>query len=213
MAKKTLLEVGGDDTREDVRDLMNESDVSFNGVDLKEEAEKQNNPVAVEPEPEKSMSRKVSGMMTKSLSMVTMKTNETTDKLTNGLMKKTKSLRSLRNKRKHSNEENMDQSASAGDVSVSEEKKAKIEDIKEPLEDAHNVNVPGLSIQEQAYAKFAGVKNMVSGLSSAVWGVPYAKVVEDPLEISVCDNDLDTGAAAGEDGIKTEDNPNNCVIA
>ena len=32
MAKKTLLEVGGDDTREDVRDLMNESDVSFNGV-------------------------------------------------------------------------------------------------------------------------------------------------------------------------------------
>lgn len=180
---------------------------------MKEEAEKQNNPVAVEPEPEKSMSRKVSGMMTKSLSMVTMKTNETTDKLTNGLMKKTKSLRSLRNKRKHSNEENMDQSASAGDVSVSEEKKAKIEDIKEPLEDAHNVNVPGLSIQEQAYAKFAGVKNMVSGLSSAVWGVPYAKVVEDPLEISVCDNDLDTGAAAGEDGIKTEDNPNNCVIA
>ena len=32
MVKKTLLEVGGDDTREDVRDLMNESDMSFNGV-------------------------------------------------------------------------------------------------------------------------------------------------------------------------------------
>ena len=32
MVKKTLLEVGGDDTREDVRDLMNESDLSFNGV-------------------------------------------------------------------------------------------------------------------------------------------------------------------------------------
>ena len=32
MYKKTLLEVGGDDTREDVRDLMNESDMSFNGV-------------------------------------------------------------------------------------------------------------------------------------------------------------------------------------
>lgn len=30
--KKTLLEVGGDDTREDVRDLMNDSDMSFNGV-------------------------------------------------------------------------------------------------------------------------------------------------------------------------------------
>ena len=32
MVKKTLLEVGGDDTREDVRDLMNDSDMSFNGV-------------------------------------------------------------------------------------------------------------------------------------------------------------------------------------
>ena len=32
MVKKTLLEVGGDDTREDVRDLMNESDMSLNGV-------------------------------------------------------------------------------------------------------------------------------------------------------------------------------------
>ena len=29
--KKTLLDVGGDDTREDIRDLMNESDMSFNG--------------------------------------------------------------------------------------------------------------------------------------------------------------------------------------
>ena len=29
--KKTLLDVGGDDTREDIRDLMNESDMSLNG--------------------------------------------------------------------------------------------------------------------------------------------------------------------------------------
>ena len=29
--KKTLLDIGGDDTREDIRDLMNESDMSLNG--------------------------------------------------------------------------------------------------------------------------------------------------------------------------------------
>jgi len=222
MVKKTLLEVGGDDTREDVRDLMNESDLSFNGVDFKEQLEasvKVPSPLTtVEPEQEKSMSKKMSGMMTKSLSMVTMKTNETTDKLANGLMKKTKSLRSLRNKRKHSNEENMDKSASEADVPT-EEKKAKIDDIKEPLEDAQtNTNVPSLSIQEQAFAKFAGVKNM---LSTAVWGVPYAKVVEDPLEISVCDSELEVAAASNniaapepaEVNHKSDDNPQNCIIA
>ena len=185
---------------------------TFEFQDLKEQTEKENSVGAIsnviEPEPEKSMSKKVSKVMTKSLSMVTMKTNETTDKLANGIMKKTKSLRSLRIKRKHSNEENMD---SAQDVSVSEEKKPKIEDVKEPLENAQKVNIPGLTIQEQAFAKFAGVKNM---LSSAVWGVPYAKVVEDPLDISVCDTEM----IVNEDGVKddlskTGENPNNCVIA
>merc|ERR1712126_90981 len=149
---------------------------------------------------------------------VTMKTNETTDKLANGIMKKTKSLRSLRNKRKHSNEENMNKSSSDTEAPT-EEKKAKIiDDIKEPLEDAQaNTNVPGLSIQEQAFAKFAGVKNM---LSSAVWGVPYAKVVEDPLEISVCDSELEVAAASNtavpepaEVNQKSDENPQNCIIA
>ena len=30
--KKTMLDIGGDDTREEVRDLMNESDISLAGV-------------------------------------------------------------------------------------------------------------------------------------------------------------------------------------
>ena len=30
--KKTMLDIGGDDTREEVRDLMNESDLSLAGV-------------------------------------------------------------------------------------------------------------------------------------------------------------------------------------
>ena len=157
------------------------------------------------------MSKKMSGMMTKSLSMVTMKTNETTDKLANGIMKKTKSLRSLRNKRKHSNEENMNKSEADVDAPI-EEKKAKIDDIKEPLEDAQtNINVPGLSIQEQAFAKFAGVKNM---LSSAVWGVPYAKVVEDPLEVSVMEPELEVARESSQgEVVNSEDNPSNCIIA
>jgi len=216
MYKKTLLEVGGDDTREDVRDLMNESDMSFNGVDFKEKVS--STPVVtaehiLEPEPEKSMSKKMSGMMTKSMSLVTMKTAETTDKLASGIMKKTKSLRSLRSKRKHSNEENIDKSVTDDDEKTeSEEKKAKIDDIKEPLEDAQNVNnLPGLSIHEQAYAKFAGVKNM---LSSAVWGVPYAKVVEDPLEVSVMEPELEVARESSQgEVVNSEDNPSNCIIA
>ena len=111
-------------------------------------------------------------MMSKSLSMVTMKANETSDKISHGIMKKTKSLRSLRNKRKLSNEENIDKSKAEGE-SVSQEKRAKVEDIKEPLESSE-VNLPSLTLPEQALAKFAGVKNI---FSSAVWGVPYAKVL------------------------------------
>ena len=149
-------------------------------------------------------------MMSKSLSMVTMKANETSDKISNGIMKKTRSLRSLRNKRKLSNEENIDKSTEDGE-GVSHEKRTKVEDIKEPLESAE-VNLPPLTLPEQALAKFAGVKNI---LSSAVWGVPYAKVMEDPLEISVCEPAVikETGEQHTSEAGGAEDNPANCIIA
>ena len=158
---------------------------------------------ASEPKPKEPVTSKVSGMMSKSLSMVTMKANETSDKISNGIMKKTKSLRSLRSKRKLSNEENIDKNTEEG---VSQEKRTKVEDIKEPLESAE-VNLPSLTLPEQAFAKFAGVKNM---LSSAVWGVPYANIVEDPLEISVCEPEVEVAAVTKE---SEEQNPNNCIIA
>ena len=179
---------------------------------------------APEKAPDTPVGKKMSRAMTKSLSMVTMKTNETTDKLATGIMKKTKSLRALRGKRKHSNEENMDKSSAEDSKapSATEEKRPKIDDIKEPLEEAaatRDPNLPaGISIQETALAKFAGVKNM---LSSAVWGVPYAKVVEDPLEISVMDEpevevakNMESPGEQNTSQVKvSEDNPNNCIIA
>ena len=183
-------------------------------------------PAAPEKAPDTPVGKKMSRAMTKSLSMVTMKTNETTDKLATGIMKKTKSLRALRSKRKHSNEENMDKSTAEDEQapSATEEKRPKIEDIKEPLEEAaasRDPNLPAgsISIQETALAKFAGVKNM---LSSAVWGVPYAKVVEDPLEISVMDEpevevakNMEIPGEQNTSQVKvSEDNPaNNCIIA
>ena len=158
-----------------------------------------------EPKAKEPVASKVTGMMSKSLSMVTMKANETSDKISNGIMKKTKSLRSLRSKRKLSNEENIDKTKEE-DEGVSQEKRTKVEDIKEPLESAE-VNLPSLTIPEQAFAKFAGVKNL---LSSAVWGVPYANIVEDPLEISVCEPEVEVAV----DTKDTKDpNPNNCIIA
>merc|ERR1719458_1120386 len=137
-------------------------------------------------------------------------------------MKKTKSLRALRGKRKHSNEENIDKSTTPPPSAI-EEKRPKIDDVKEPLEEAATTKDPNLpassiSIQETALAKFAGVKNM---LSSAVWGVPYAKVVEDPLEISVMDEPEVEVAKNPESPTEqntsqaavSEDNPANCIIA
>lgn len=217
--KKTMLDIGGDDTREEVRDLMNESDLSLAGVDFKEQceaaaAESSKSPAvpvddvdSSEPKSKEpsQVTSKVTGMMSKSLSMVTMKANETTDKISNGIMKKTKSLRSLRNKRKLSNEENIDKSKEEAE-GVTQEKRTKVEDIKEPLESA-GVNLPSLTIPEQAFAKFAGVKNL---LSSAVWGVPYANIVEDPLEISVCEPEVEVAAATKE---SQDPNPNNCIVA
>ena len=130
-------------------------------------------PASEDTKTKEPVTSKVSGMMSKSLSMVTMKANETSDKISHGIMKKTKSLRSLRTKRKLSNEENIDKNQEDVEAEgVSKEKRTKVEDIKEPLESAE-VNLPSLTLPEQALAKFAGVKNI---LSSAVWGVPYAKV-------------------------------------
>lgn len=177
----------------------------------------------VEKAPDTPVGKKMSRAMTKSLSMVTMKTNETTDKLATGIMKKTKSLRALRGKRKHSNEENIEKSTTseAQTPPATEEKRPKIDEIKEPLEEAaatkdSNLPAGSISIQETALAKFAGVKNM---LSSAVWGVPYAKVVEDPLEISVMDEpEVEVAKnmecpGEGNTTKVTEENPANCIIA
>merc|ERR1719151_28483 len=203
--------------------------MSLNGFDFKEHCEGQqsSSPVASATQapakapdkaPDPPVGKKMSRAMTKSLSMVTMKTNETTDKF----MKKTKSLRALRGKRKHSNEENIDKSTTPPPSST-EEKRPKIDDVKEPLEEAATTKDPNLpassiSIQETALAKFAGVKNM---LSSAVWGVPYARVVEDPLEISVMDEPEVEVAKSPESPTEqntsqakvSEDNPANCIIA
>lgn len=220
MMKKTMLDIGGDDTRDEVRDLMNESDLSLVGVDFKEQLEAAEArttapaagdvlPASEDTKTKEPVTSKVSGMMSKSLSMVTMKANETSDKISHGIMKKTKSLRSLRTKRKLSNEENIDKNQEEVEAEgVSKEKRTKVEDIKEPLESAE-VNLPSLTLPEQALAKFAGVKNI---LSSAVWGVPYAKVMEDPLEISVCEPEVEP-VDSKEDVMKGESNANNCVIS
>ena len=51
-------------------------------------------------------------------------------------------------------------------------------------------------------------------LSSAVWGVPYAKVVEDPLEVSVMEPELEVANVSSQaEPANPEDNPSNCIIA
>ena len=134
--------------------------------------------------------------MKKSLSIVSMKTKETTEELTNGIMKRTRSLRSSRSKRKLSNEENIDFT-----LATSEKKQKAGEKETESVETDKVANGPTLS--EQTLSKFAGVKNLIT---NAVWGVPYAKVVED-LDISACEPVLDDEV---RDGAKAD---GNCVIS
>ena len=141
----------------------------------------------------------VANTMRKSLSMVRMKTKETTEELTNGIIKRTKSLKSLRSKRKLSNDENQENIKGTTETS---EKKPKIEKkkIDESEQKSDTQSVSSLSLSEQTLSKFAGVKNIIT---NAVWGVPYAKVVED-LDISVNEPELENESTKSE---------GNCVIS
>jgi len=192
MMKKTMLAVGGDDTREDAIGLMNDSDLSVCVAKDNREPDlgQTDQDLVLRLSPEKP--KKIAMMMTKSLSLVSMKTKETTEELTNGIMKRTRSLRSAKNKRKLSNEENIDFTLATSENATSE-KKTKV-DVKEPLGEEQDPNV--LSLPEQTLAKISGVKSMIT---NAVWGVPYAKVVED-IDISVCEPELEDPVAPKSEG-------------
>jgi len=198
MMKKTLLAVGGDRTREDIRDLMNESELSVcvakDNLEPDMGGQGQNLVLKLSPEKPKEVKefKEVKKTMKKSLSMVGTKTKEATEELTNGILKRTRSLRSIKSKRKLPNEENIDFTL------ATEEKKVKIEETEVAALEEKVENIPNAAL-----SKLAGVKSLIT---NAVWGVPYAKVVED-LDISAVEPELET-----------EDNPgakadSNCVIS
>jgi len=198
MMKKTLLAVGGDQTREDVRDLMNDSELSVcvakDSIEPDMGQTDQDLVLKLSPEKPKTKASTMTAMK-KSLSIVSMKTKETTEELTNGILKRTRSLRNSRSKRKLSNEENIDFTLATS------EKKKKVDEPETVEEKAHPAS--GLTLSEQTMSKFAGVKNL---LTNAVWGVPYAKVVED-LDISACEPELEQSL---QDRPKADAN---CVIS
>jgi len=213
--KKTLLAVGGDDTREEVRDLMNESNIStLSSKDIEPKQKGKPVVVTVKPSPEKDKPKTLT-MMSKSLSLVTMKTKETTEAGINGInagvngvateiMKKTRSLRALRSKRKLSNEENIEVSWAGLEAGAGNGKVARMEVV--PAAKEETVTDAGqLSYREQTLAKLSGVKNI---LQTAILGVPYAKVLEDPCDISVCEPELQ----AEESGAQQESSQN-CVVS
>ena len=130
--------------------------------------------------------------MKKSLSMVGAKTAEC---VTTQVLKRTRSLRSVKNKRKHSNEENEENIDFA---LTSDEKKARVDEIEIPVVEEKTSNV-----SEAALSKLAGVRSLIT---TAVWGVPYAKVVED-LDISACEPEVQTQDKSGANQER------NCVIS
>ena len=114
-----------------------------------------------------------------------------------------RSLRALRSKRKLSNEENME--ASAGlEAGAGNGKVARMEVVPAAKEETV-ADAGQLSYREQTLAKLSGVKNI---LQTAILGVPYAKVLEDPCDISVCEPELQPAESGAQ-----QEGSQNCVVS
>lgn len=155
MMKKTMLTLAGDDTKEDIRDLMNESDMSSISIIGRDSP--------VKPAPTARKGEK---------SKKTTKSAVDVDSPRRRSLRSQVSLKSLSSqlslKRKQSNGET--NGAMEVDKEVPKVKLVKREE-NEPVAAAQNGNH-----QPEAVSRIQGVKNL---LNSAVWGVPYAQVGEE----------------------------------
>jgi len=202
--KKTLMALGGEDTKEEVMDLLNQSDISIIGSKAVVHPPVENPAPAADEEKvavKDKLAEKATAKIKKSLSVASLKTKAASKEVANGIsngiangISKTKSLKNLR----------------AGQLKLENVPEVSVEAEKEkekPMENGEN-HAPATngqeakqSIQEMTLSKLptlAGVKSM---FTNTVWGVPYAKVMEQDLggmDISVCDEPEKAEKAAEE---------------
>lgn len=175
--KKTLMVLGGDDTREDFQDLLNQSDISIIGAK------------AVVHEPTKVTEVKVEKIekakksIKKSLSMASIKTKAASKEMANGIatgisngITKTKSLRNLR-----SGQLRLENQPDV--LSPEPEKPKQLEEVEpQQPQQPQQPNLAAITL-----AKLPTLEGVKSLFVNSVWGVPYSKVLEQEsgMDISV----------------------------
>jgi len=170
MMKKTMLTLAGDDTKEEFRDLINESTMSNISI------------IGRSPAPARNQNRKNSKK-----SPAEKRTPATRKSLRS--LRSQVSLKSLSSKLSRNNSNNKEVNGMDMSMDTSEagpgEKKAKLVKLEPgPTENGH---------EEATGSRLQGMKNMIS---SAVWGVPYAQVVEESEPLN-----------------STQDNNSRCTIS
>jgi len=172
MMKKTMLTLAGDDTKEEIRDLINDSNLSNISI------------IGRSPAPAAAAKKKSPGRRKKSAAATPSSDRPASQR--KGL-RSSVSLKSLGNglKRKLSMEKMNQEEGGAGTTKMKLVKRD-----PDPMETETNGH------QEEEVSRLQGVKNM---LSSVVWGVPYAQVVEE--EHSATAND------------SLSEKPSKCIIS
>jgi len=180
MMKKTMLAL--DDTKDDYRGLMNDSNVSSISI-IGSPAQKQQRQQKPKSPARKKVAKSESSLSLKNLS--------------SQLSRRT-SRRKLRDEPVLETYANMEVMETDGDEALAKQgntiKVVKVQNGGEH----HDAGSGGAAANgvheendhtEEGASRFQGVKNL---LSSAVWGVPYAKVVDDGQEVEANSSKLST---------------------
>eukprot|EP00088_Acartia_fossae_P070344 TRINITY_DN9397_c0_g2_i1.p1 TRINITY_DN9397_c0_g2~~TRINITY_DN9397_c0_g2_i1.p1 ORF type:complete len:229 (-),score=69.15 TRINITY_DN9397_c0_g2_i1:57-707(-) len=162
MMKKTMLTLAGDDTKDEIRDLMNDSgnlsSISIIGRSPAAASSRQTTSKAAKT---KSPGRKKVAKSESSLSLKSLSAQLT----------RRSSRRKLKEEPSPAKEDKMEVMEVNGDEAL-----AKQGDTIKVVKIQNGDHEQNGHTEEAGVSRLQGVKNM---LSSAVWGVPYAKVVED----------------------------------
>jgi len=182
--KKTLMALGGDDTKEEVRDLLNQSDISIIGAKAVV-----HDPPATPKTPQTTEQRleKTRRGIKKSFSMVSVKTKTASKEMANGIangisngITKTRSLRNLRSGQQRL--ENLPDDP-VEPTSVEKEKTV----VTNGDSAVTNGGEQAASRGDLLLSKLPSLEGVKTLFGTTVWGVPYAKQLDHDtgMDISV----------------------------
>merc|ERR1719270_1747023 len=182
--KKSLMALGGDDTKEEIRDLLNQSDISIIGAktSVYDTPATPNTPQV----PEERLEKTRRGIK-KSFSMVSVRTKTASKEMANGIangisngISKTRSLRNLRSGQLQRLENVPDDPV---EQSVEPEKEKTVTQITNGdtavVADEQKQSASNSEVLLSKLPTLSGVKTL---FTNSVWGVPYAKVLDHDTE-------------------------------